>query len=78
MAEIPDSQRLLQLVSEEFQKLQGGIPGNYNLETPNSMLTCLPDLQSSVDARQKLESQLQENTGVQKVRIFSHGQFPGY
>ncbi|MCJ1256762.1 hypothetical protein MMC24_004586 [Lignoscripta atroalba] len=42
-----DDQKQLQILSDDFQKLQG-------------------ELQSIVDARQKLESQQQENKGVQK------------
>ncbi|MCJ1375884.1 hypothetical protein MMC20_007122 [Loxospora ochrophaea] len=42
-----EDQKLLQALSDEFQKLQ-------------------TELQSNVDARQKLESQQQENKGVQK------------
>ena len=60
-----DPQARLQALSEEFQKLQGGMfsfPMN-----ERHMLMRNPELQSAVESRQKLEGQKQENVGVQQV-----------
>ena len=65
-----DQQKQLQGLTDDFQKLQTGeSAGGW----PLGMLTRPPELQSVVEARQKLESQQQENKGVQKVpRSLSH------
>ncbi len=58
-------QARLQALSEEYQKLQQGklmATQQYGL-----LLTPGSDLQSSVDSRQKLDGQRQENLSVQKV-----------
>lgn len=75
-----DIQKTLQTLSDEYSKLQTGksppitsIP----LSVPSHLLNSLPprffapptELQSTIDARQKLESQHQENKGV--AREFS-------
>ena len=60
-----ESEKKLQSLSEEYQKLQ---TGTSILPTPSPLVTYTPpDLQSSITARQKLESQQQENKSVQKV-----------
>ncbi|KAI9661302.1 MAG: hypothetical protein M1821_009629 [Bathelium mastoideum] len=58
-----DQQKQLQAVSEEYQKLQSGQSIGEDL---TSNLTPVSELQSTVEARQKLEAQEQENKGVQK------------
>jgi len=62
-----EDQKKLQALSDEYQKLQNG--------KLHAILEIYPllrnppraDLQVNIDARQKLESQQQENKGVQKV-----------
>lgn len=61
-----DDQKKLQSLSDAYQKLQTGSPSPSPQPSdtdPN------PDLQSVISARQKLESQQQENKGVQKVPL---------
>lgn len=72
-----DAQKQLQALTEEYQKLQGGtspslprpsISIHLPLPSPHSVkhiLTTRTDLDGLVEARQKLESQQQENKGVQ-------------
>jgi len=61
MAEL---QAKAQSLSDEFTKLQQGMEPHFFLEI--SLLTSALDLQTAVQARQKLEAQKQENLGVQK------------
>lgn len=61
-----DMQKKLQELSEGYQALQGG-------ECPPRCKYCPPltpniELSTAVEARQRLESQQQENTTVKKVR----------
>lgn len=61
-----DNQRKLQALSDELTKLQEG-----KVLVPLSSFKIgliHQDLQSTIAARQKLESQQQENKSVQKVR----------
>lgn len=60
-----DPQAKLQALSEEFQKLQGGM-FSFRMNEGH-MLMYNPELQSAVESRQKLEGQKQENLGVQQV-----------
>jgi len=60
-----DSQKLLQSLSDEFQSLQKGRCSAPMLHQFSSYP--VTDLSTVVEARQKLESQLQENQSVQKV-----------
>jgi prefoldin beta subunit len=62
MAEL---QAKAQSLSDEFTKLQQGMEPHFLFEI--SLLTSALDLQTAVQARQKLEAQKQENLGVQKV-----------
>lgn len=66
-----DPQTSLQTLSEQYQKLQQGMSRpilghSCEFQHKVSVLTCVLDLQSHVSARQRLESQQQENIGVQK------------
>lgn len=67
-----DAQKRMQALSEEFQKLQAGMSAPPMLfpspvvSLSSSPRLCSIDMQGLVDARQKLESQQQENEGVQK------------
>jgi hypothetical protein len=67
MAEL---QKQLQVSSEEFQKSQSGTFDSPSNSTIGGIRTKTrsAELQTAVDARQKLESQQQENKGVQKAR----------
>lgn len=71
MAEV---QNKLQTLSDEFQKLQSG-QGlrrfTVVIAITNLLTAATTELQSTIEARQKLESQQQENKGVQKVAILS-------
>ena len=60
-------QKKLQELSENYQSLQTGTRTYEILVTCTDMAT---ELGTAVDARQKLESQQQENTTVKKVRQF--------
>ena len=67
-----DAQRRLQILSEEYQKLQQGIqhrPPEISLafSSTTSLTHQFADLQTNIEARQKLESQQQENQSVQKA-----------
>ena len=70
-----DQQKQLRTLSEDYQKLQeGDKPRHENVSIANRKYHII-DLRSNVAARQKLESQQQENRGVQKVRkatTYSH------
>lgn len=59
-----DDQKKLQDLSEDYQKLQTGISLPHHPPYPKRILIIL-ELQTLISARQKLESQQQENTGVQ-------------
>ena len=65
-----EDQKKLQSLSDDYQKLQDGTVSSplqsaaHNLES--HVLTCFADLQTTVSARQTLESQLAENRAVQK------------
>lgn len=60
-------QAKLQSLSEEFQKLQ---QGECRLNTRRERLTYnYADLQETVNSRQRLEGQKQENVGVQNVQL---------
>lgn len=61
-----DAQATLQSLSEQYQKLQQGKPQSPH--NTSRVLKPLLDLQNHVQSRQRLESQQQENIGVQKVR----------
>lgn len=59
-------QQRLQTLSEQYQALeQGNPPFSYLLSS--QVLMQVPELQTNIQSRQKLESQQQENRGVQKV-----------
>jgi prefoldin beta subunit len=58
-----EDQNKLQTLSEALQKVQDG---TLLLSLFESLPLTDPDLQTTIDARQKLESQLQENKAVQK------------
>ena len=58
-------QKKLQDLSDSYQKLQGGKALSKSLYEPLLMSTS--ELSTAVEARQKLESQQQENTTVKKV-----------
>jgi prefoldin beta subunit len=60
-------QKKLQDLSEDYQKLQAGKAHNLSWEA-YALLIFRPELSTTVEARQQLESQQQENTTVQKVR----------
>jgi prefoldin beta subunit len=66
-----DVQKKLQGLSEEYQKYQGG--KNQSCSTLMPLANSWAELSTSVEARQKLESQQQENTTVQKVRHHALG-----
>lgn len=59
-------QKQLQELSDDFQKIQSGDPG-VSRARGRTRLTAFAELQSTVEVRQKLESQQQENKGVQEV-----------
>lgn len=63
-----EDQKKLQELSDAYQKLQTGT-ASFRLRTskPTQQLISHPDLQATITARQRLESQQQENKGVQKV-----------
>lgn len=65
-----DSQKHLQALTEQFQNLQKGWSPAPPTSSPVLTRRFL-DLTSVVEARQKLESQLQENKAVQKVQLLS-------
>lgn len=66
MAEV---QAKLQALSEDYQKLQQGNQSQITLLMHNTTFTnSTPELQASVQSRQKLQAQRTENVGVQKVR----------
>lgn len=69
-----EQQQRLQALTEEYQKLQTGVYLSPSLPLPpyNTCTNLFPDLQNSISSRQKLESQQQENKGVQKVPPFYH------
>ena len=62
-------QKKLQELSEGYQKLQGGKWGHDCLKI---FANFSPELSTAVEARQKLESQQQENATVQKVGYVLH------
>lgn len=65
--EMAEQQKKLQSLSDEFQTLQTGMHQTL-VRTPNfPLLIGIPDLQSIIEARQKLEAQEQENKAVQEV-----------
>lgn len=70
-----DVQAKLQVLSEEFTKLQQGLVSPVTTPESQPILTGSLELQETVQSRQKLEAQKQENLGVQKVgsvlRLFS-------
>lgn len=68
MAEI---QQRAQVLTEEFQKLQTGTPLPHHLA---DLSNTSPELQTIISARQKLESQQQENKGVKRVSLPSNPQ----
>lgn len=61
-----EAQQRAQVLTEEFQKLQTGTPPPHHLADPSNTS---PELQTIISARQKLESQQQENKGVKRVRL---------
>lgn len=63
MAEI---QQRAQVLTEEFQKLQTGTPPPRHFTDPSNISL---ELQTIISARQKLESQQQENKGVKRVSL---------
>ncbi|PQE14439.1 prefoldin subunit 6 protein [Rutstroemia sp. NJR-2017a BBW] len=63
-----EQQQRLQALTEQYSKLQNGksfhMPSIYPITI---LISCpFPELQTSIASRQKLESQQQENKGVQK------------
>lgn len=73
MAEV---QARLQALSEDYQKLQQGMVC-LGYSGTGLQLIHFTDLQEIVASRQKLESQKQENIGVQKVVLRPyHGEGP--
>lgn len=63
-----DAQKQLQTLSDEFQQLQTGKSSLIvviDCHCSNLIVSVYPELEGLVDARQKLESQQQENQGVQ-------------
>jgi hypothetical protein len=67
-------QKQLQVLSEEFQKSQGGtLSAVASVADGIRTKQSCAELQTAVEARQKLESQQQENKGVQKAL---HSGFP--
>lgn len=58
-----DDQKRLQSLSDDLQKFQDGTLSPSSCPPPN---THLSDLQTTIDARQRLESQQQENRSVKK------------
>ena len=63
-----DLQAKLQALSEEFTKLQTGLYFLVSSVAFDWAHTIL-DLQDTVQSRQRLEAQKQENLGVQKVSL---------
>jgi hypothetical protein len=65
-----DPQKYLQQLSDDYQTLQTGKPptGQSHGDAHCADHAYHSELETTVEARQKLESQLQENKGVQKVR----------
>jgi prefoldin beta subunit len=66
-----DVQAKLQALSEEFTKLQQGLYF-VTLSVPFDTAHTILDLQDTVQSRQRLEAQKQENLGVQKVCLSPH------
>jgi len=67
-----EQQKQLQSLSNEYQSLQNGMAIFLTLGERRVLVTMLIvflDMSTLVTARQKLESQQQENKGVQKVRL---------
>jgi prefoldin beta subunit len=62
-----DQQQHLQALSEEYQKLEQGQYANLSCHVQIDLIL-YAELQSSIQSRQRLESQQQENRAVQKVR----------
>ena len=61
-----DVQKKLQELSDSYQSLQAGAT---RAESHHPVTDECLELSTAVEARQKLESQQQENTTVQKVRL---------
>lgn len=61
-----EQQQRLQALSEEYQKLE---QGKFSLFMSQSRFNRFLELQNSIQSRQKLESQQQENKAVQKVAL---------
>jgi len=61
-------QKKLQELSESYQSLQAGTD-KQNFQGAST--DCIAELGTAVEARQKLESQQQENTTVKKVRCMT-------
>jgi hypothetical protein len=64
-----DVQKKLQALSDSYQGLQAGKA--FALLT-NSLVNLGTELGTAVEARQKLESQQQENSTVKKVGLYAH------
>ena len=65
-----EQQKQLQSLTNEYQSLQNGMPPrdrDSQTKMSRTTLTCYIDMSTLITARQKLESQQQENKGVQKV-----------
>lgn len=63
-----EAQQKLQVLSEQYQKFEQGDPSILYCSWRGPWLHVL-ELQQSIQSRQKLESQQQENKQVQKVRL---------
>ncbi|KFZ03670.1 hypothetical protein V502_10760 [Pseudogymnoascus sp. VKM F-4520 (FW-2644)] len=61
-----EAQQRAQVLTEDYQKLQAGTVPPPPSHLANLKLTPPPELQTIVSARQKLESQQQENKGVKR------------
>ena len=64
-ATMAEQQQQLQALSEQYQKFEQG--GLYCLDRDTATNLYFTELQSHIQSRQRLESQQQENKGVQKV-----------
>jgi chaperonin cofactor prefoldin len=67
-----EQQKQLQSLTNEYQSLQNGMPPRDRDRRPKNMSRTRlrdfdTDMSTLITARQKLESQQQENKGVQKV-----------
>jgi prefoldin beta subunit len=71
-----DLQAKMQALSEEFTKLQQGL-SFLALRVTSGLAHRILDLQDTVQSRQRLEAQKQENLGVQKVSPSPHDSTDG-